>query len=192
MYEPPIEPQPYYQEQMPPLMPPATIMNQADLVEKISPKELAKDIEHKLKGEVYDWEKEIWYVPEDKEGNRLTKPFLNDKGLWRIMSIVTSFINDNTIYSNLKEEEIGRLMVKLSRQLIGLLRIKYREFDIDKAYLTTVKAIVMNTTYLALKRAKGGNERILLGKSINVQENIMRSDYERQSKGLLNLPKFFK
>ena len=41
-------------------MQPQMIPSQADLVEKITPRKLAEEIEHKLKGEVYDYDKEKW------------------------------------------------------------------------------------------------------------------------------------
>lgn len=181
------------EQQYPPMeyggygMAPQQMINpsQADLVEKITPRKLAEEIEHKLRGEVFHFKKEVWYRPKD------SKPFLNEEGIWRIISVVTSYVNDNTIYSNLSQEEISALMVKLSRQLIGLLQIKYKEFKIDKAYLTTVKNIVMTSTFLALLRAKGGVERRLLSKSIT-EQIISKQQQPEQNKGLFGLPKLFK
>lgn len=182
----------YYPEQMPPMDPlggygmqPQLIPSQADLVEKITPRKLAEEIEHKLRGEVYDYKKLDWYAPEG------SKPYLNEEGIWKMMAMVTSYINDNTIYSNLKESEIGLLMIKLSRQIIGLLRIKYEQFEVDKAYLTSIKNIILSTAFLALLRAKGGRERGLLSKSIS-EQIISRQQLPEQKKSMFGFPKLFK
>ena len=160
--------------------------SQADLVEKITPRMLAEEIEHKLRGEVWDRKELKWYQPEE------SKPYLNEEGIWRMMAIITSFINDNTIYSNLNDEQIRLLMLALSAQVIGLLRQKYILFEVDKADLTSIKNIILDSTFLALLRAKGGRERGLLSKSIS-ESIISRQQLPEQKRSLIpGMPNLFK
>lgn len=141
------------------ITPPFTTSH-ADLIEKISPQKLAEELMHKLKNETYDELEKKWIRPFD------SKPLINELGLSIIMSIATSYINDNTIYSNLTEQDIRALIIKLSKQLIFLLRCRYHEFEIEKAHLTTVKNLVLTTSYKALRRALDGAERKILAKTI--------------------------
>ena len=92
---------------------------------------------------------------------------MNKEGVWRFTSVAAQFINNNTIYSDLTEKEIENLTMQLSRQLIILLRTKYKAYGIDKADLTTVKNIVLTTAFIALKRSLHGGERVFTNKSIS-------------------------
>lgn len=162
------------------------LMNQADLVEKITPRLLAEEIEHKLRGEIWDRKKLKWIAPKG------SKPYLNEEGIWRMMAIVTSFINDNTIYSNLNDEQIRSLILALSRQVISLLVIMYKAFEVSKADLTSIKNIILDSAFLALLRAKGGRERGLLSKSITESIISRQQPQEQNRGGMFNFPKLFK
>ncbi len=168
-------------------MPPTIMPNQADLVDKITPRTLVAELWHKLRREEYDYDNEKWYKPEG------VKPYLNEEGISRIMSIATSYINDNTIYSNFTLEEIRLLALKLSMQLISLLRMNYEKFECDKSDLTSVKNLVLTTAFSSLKRAVKGTERRLLAKSISEQIiNQQRTTPQESKKSLFGLPKLFK
>lgn len=172
--------------------PPSDMSGQADLVEKISPAKLATKIEHKLRGEIWDEDKEKWVIPQ-QNGRSISKPYLNDTGIWRLVTLASAYIDDNTIYSNLTEKKINKIMLKMSMDIIALLKMKYREFEIDKADLTNVKDMVLDTIHFALLRAKDGNERRQLGK--NVTEQILSRNIpqeQQQKKGWFSLPTLFR
>lgn len=140
-----------------------------DLVTKTNPKVLTDEIEHKLKGEVYDAQHEKWIK------KPYSRPFMNEEGIWRIMSIITSMINQNTILSNLTENEIRNLILQLGEEVIDLLAMKHKEFEVDKGDLTPIVDMVTRMAYIALKRGFNEGERKFLKTTVRSSEIIRAS-----------------
>lgn len=169
-------------------MPPTIVANQADLVEKITPRKLLEELKHDLKREEYDYEKEIWYQPYG------IKPYLNEEGISKVMAIARRYVNDNTIYSNLTIEEIRLLILQACYEMTLLLVLNYKKFEVDKSDLTSIKNLVIVTAFNSLKRAIGGTERKLLAKSINEQIiSQQRVGTQEEKKSIFGgIPKLFK
>ena len=108
-----------------------------------------KALERKLKGHTKQIEgkQEIW----KKTGTA----WMNDDGIHRIIAIIRSHMDTNTIMSNLTDTEINIIMLELSNEMTTVLSNKCSDFDIEATYLGSIFLIVINTIYFALKRAQG-------------------------------------
>lgn len=129
---------------------------QAALVEQINPNKILKEIELTLLGQ-----------EDDGYGNikQVRKALMNDKGISDMILITKSIVNQNTIMSALKEDEIGKLMENVTDDIIDKLTLNWKEYGIkDKTDLDTIHNIIVNMSFPALKRALFGGERGFLSK----------------------------
>lgn len=138
---------------------------QAAIIEQTNPDRVLRDIELRLKGK-----------EERADGTiqKVSEPLMNDLGIGRIRSLLSSVINQNTILSHLEMDEIGRIMVKLGDDIGDSLEINWKEFGIsDKTILDHVVDICLIPTFMTLKRAYRQSEKNWLNKA--VIENINTS-----------------
>lgn len=150
----------------------ATIPN---LLQQTNPDVILELIEHHLKGEVWQEQEKKWAVK--------YSPFLNEKGVNTIMTMLRGLINHNTILSNLGDKDIANLMHGVIDQIVILLYTRWKEFEIDKAHLTPIADLICNNAFFSLKRAYDNGERDFYTKSI--QENrvvAQRPPPERQDR----------
>ena len=138
---------------------------QAAIIEQTNPDRVLRDIELRLKGK-----------EERADGTiqKVSEPLMNDLGIGRIRSLLSSVINQNTILSYLEMDEIGRIMIKLGDDIGDSLEINWKEFGInDKTILDHIVDICLIPTFMTLKRAYKQNEKNWLNKA--VIENINTS-----------------
>jgi len=134
---------------------------QAVLVQQTNPDKVLIEITNKLKG---------YYVNPDKTIVKFSDPLMNKKGISRIMFILSSIVNQNTILSHLDEKEISKLMILLSNDMTDDLTLNWREYEIsDKMMLDHIMDAILFPAFFALKRALGQNEKNWLGK-ISVEQ----------------------
>jgi len=129
---------------------------QAALVEQINPDKILRNLELKLEGKI-----------DDGYGNitKVRDPLMNKKGISNMILITSAIVNQNTIMSSLNEKEIGKLMKNMTDDIIDKLTLNWKEYDIkDKTDLDTIHNIIVNTSFLALKRALFGGEKGFLSK----------------------------
>lgn len=141
---------------------------------QLSTFDLIEDLEHDLKGERFDKEKNDWISTGSK--------FLNDEGVKAIMSILTARINKNTILSNLNEKEISRIMIDFSRDLIDLFFTNREDYEIKKEHLDLLVRKVVDFVYISLKRAFEEGERSFLKQTERRTEVYKVGDEEKQGK----------
>jgi len=135
--------------------------SQAVLVQQTNPIKVLIEIANKLKG---------YYINPDKSITKISEPLMNKKGISRIMFIMSSIINQNTILSHLEEKEISKIVIQLSDDLTDDLTLNWREYEItDKMMLDHILDAIIFPAYFALKRALGQNEKNWLGK-ISVEQ----------------------
>ncbi len=98
------------------------------------------DIEKRLGGFEREWDnkrQEFKYV---KKHDAL----LNDSGISRIMSVLYTVMNVNTILSDYKKEEAYAVVRHVVGTVIDLLRMNRAAFDVSKPDLPIIVAIVEN------------------------------------------------
>lgn len=136
--------------------------NQAVLVEQTNPNHVIEEVELSLRG----YERKY-----DGTLKKVSEPLMNELGIARIRTMMKGIVNQNTILSHLEENQISKLIIQFSDDLIDDLTLNWKEYGMmDKIMLDYVHDIVVFPAYLALQRALGQNEKNWLGK-ISV-ENI--------------------
>ena len=136
------------------------------LVEQTNPKEVLKEIELTLKGWRYDSVKQDWVMPVDAE------PIVNELGLNSLMADARSVINQNTILSNFKIEQISLIIIRLGRTIKNKIKMNWKEFGIDKSNLDTAVFAVTDPAYASLMRAKDEGEKRFLKTSVRAVESF--------------------
>ena len=136
------------------------------LVEQTNPSQTLKEIELTLRGYHYDSIKEQWIIPDGG------KPLLNHLGLNSLMADARSVINQNTILSNYKIEQIASLIIRLGRTIKNKVKMNWKEWGIDKSNLDTVVFAVTDPAYASLMRALGEGEKRFLKTSVRAIESF--------------------
>ena len=95
----------------------------------------------------------------------VSEPKLNKLGLGKIWFILESHINQNIILSHLDRDEIGKIMMGLSEDLVDNLALNCKNYGIiDKTDLDDINDSILMNVYASLKRAEGQNEKNWLSK----------------------------
>lgn len=147
---------------------------------QLDPEEIIFALEHYLKGDYYD-------KKEDKFVNVPSHRMMNDMGVRAVISIVRSKLNKNIILSNLTAEDVRRLAKENRLNIINMIYLKYRDYDIEKHNFDTVVQMVDGLVYATLRRAYNEGERVYLGKTRSSVERITKED---KKGGMLNIPFF--
>ena len=133
-------------------------MVQAALVEQTNPEHVLKEIELKLKGFRLDNNGEL-----QKQG----EPLMNQRGIGRLLFLISSIVTQNTILSHLEEKEISNLIIRIGDDIIDDLTLNWKEYGIqDKIMLDQIVDSVLFPSFMALKRAWKQNEKNWLNKTV--------------------------
>jgi len=129
-----------------------------------------ENIEHYLRGD----------IPTIKERKKTWKPgtpedsLLNEKGINEILRILHTYLNKNTILSNLDELKINEICTVLGTEINDLIFMRYDEYGMDtKEKRKSYPLLVYNITYpiyFTMRRALGGGERAGLKESRMVMQ----------------------
>lgn len=116
--------------------------------------QIIEKIENDLRCKEKKWNEEV----QDYEWTSIpeVKPLMNELGIKSIIIFVKAVVNENTICSKFDEEEIRKKVLWIHDKLCDLLFKRYKEFDVDKANLSTIIIIVEDTIKTTLNRAKEG------------------------------------
>jgi len=148
-------------------------MVQAALVEQTNPEHVLKEIELKLKGFRLDNNGEL-----QKQG----EPLMNQRGIGRLLFLISSIVTQNTILSHLEEKEISNLIIRIGDDIIDDLTLNWKEYGIqDKIMLDQIVDSVLFPSFMALKRAWKQNEKNWLNKT--VVESISTSPTMQHKQG---------
>ena len=130
-------------------------MVQAALVEQINPDKILDDLELRLRGYKRKFDGTLI-----KSG----LPLMNENGVMAMIAYTSSIVNQNTIMSAYKKEQIAKLMTQFMEVLVNDLTLNWREYGIvNKSYLDLIANMIMNCAFPALNRALEGGERRFLG-----------------------------
>lgn len=131
---------------------------QAALVEQTNPSHLLEEVELKLRGYRKKW---------DGDFEKITEPLMNNKGIGRMLFLLSCVVNQNTILSHLEKEEIGRLICQIDKDIVDDLVMNWREYDVkDKMLLDHIVDAIIIPTFMALKRAWKQNEKNWLNRAV--------------------------
>jgi hypothetical protein len=100
----------------------------------------------------------------------LGKRSLNDKGIREVISVLDSYVNRNTLLSNLDDEEIYKLTMSLNKELNTLFYMGWDKFEIDVSDISLLVLRICDMCFLALKQANNKALLDALTKSYSVRE----------------------
>jgi len=120
--------------------------------QRLNTTDILEDIEHQLKGEIYNEEEDSW----EEKGNKVIK---TEEGIKSIMSFLYQFLNRNVILSELKEKKIDIIIYHLAEEVTWHLMENADTYtNNDTTNLDMIKGIVCNTAYFSMCRALNRGE----------------------------------
>lgn len=131
---------------------------QAALVAQTNPNILLEEVELKLKG---------FRQKYDGTFEKVSEPLMNNKGINRMIFLLSTVVNQNTILSHLEREEIGKLIIRASDDIVDDLVLNWRSYAIkDKMLLDHIVDAILFPSFMALKRAWKQNEKNWLNRAV--------------------------
>ncbi len=147
---------------------PQQIDSRSLLATATDPAKMIEELRHRLMGQVWNPVKKKWVKLKG------VVPIINANGAAELFNAVFVRVNQNTIFSNLTEQEVRKLIIHFCDDLMYLLADKYIEWDIkDEEALNIIFSNVTDTIFFALKRGFEQGERKFLSKVVSQSENIV-------------------
>jgi len=146
------------------VLPPATKKEEAEvgIIRELSPVKVLNQLRMELKGYYYDYDEQKWV--------KLREPLMNDKGIGKYLSIISSVVTDLVTFSSYKPEEINKLVEYICEKAIPVIHINYKEYGIqEKSDLQIIDIQIFNLTKAAFHKALGAGDR-----------NVIRGTYGEQ------------
>jgi len=166
---------------------PPTIIHQgdkADLLEKIRPDEIVEIIRNRLMGKEFIEGK--WEIVEVLKTRSLT-----EVGAWDISNLMLCVSSRNVSLSKLKDDEIKKRALNISRQAQVMCLKNWKEYGIKGTdQLGFVHEIVFSNTLITLKQPEGEGIRKMLMGTVNENRTFLGTDNNDQNnnkKGLRGL-----
>lgn len=144
------------------------------IIKELSPKKVLEQLRMNLKGCFWDYEKKAYAQIPDM------KPLMNEKGIAKYLSIMSSIITDLVTFSNYKDEEVKSLVQYVCDKAIPTIHINYKEYGVQsKSDLGIIDIQIFNLTYAAFKKAVGAGERNVIRGTVS-EAMIARTGYPQQ------------
>lgn len=115
-----------------------------------------------LRGEFFSQDEKMW--------KKIGKRSANDDGIREIISVLDTYVNRNTLLSNLDDEEIYKITMSLNKELNTLFYMKWDAFEMDIADISLLSTRISDMCFLALKQANNKALLDALTKSYSVRE----------------------
>jgi len=132
------------------------------IIRELSPVKVLNQLRMELKGYSWDYDEEKWV--------KLREPLMNDKGIGKYLTIISSVVTDLVTFSSYQPEEINKLVEYVCEKAIPVIHINYKEFGIkDKSDLQIIDIQIFNLTKAAFHKAMGAGDR-----------NVIRGTYGEQ------------
>lgn len=124
------------------------------IIKELSPKKVLEQVRMNLKGFYWDAEKKEYIKIPGME------PLMNDVGISKYLSILSSVITDLVTFSNYKHQEINKLTMYVCEKALPTIHINYKEYGIkQKSDLQIIDVQIFNLTLAAFKKAVGAGDR---------------------------------
>ncbi len=154
----------------------------------LDPAMIIERIRRDLKGEVLMTK----WVKDKESGTQVPKNYwmkigtrvMNDKGIEMVVSILNGYVNRNSLFTQLDEEEIYKIMLLLARNVNALFYSKGKEYELDNAYKSIVKDKICDMAFFALKSSQNKALMDAVTKSWSVRE---LKGYEGKKQGIGDL-----
>lgn len=146
---------------------------QAAIIEQTNPKKILEDIELKLSGLRYNFQGKLI---------RSSEPIMNERGISRMIFLLSSIVNQHTILSHLEDKDINSLIIKIGDDIVDDLTLNSDDYDVrDKMMLDFIVDAMVIPSFIALKRALKQNEKNWLNRTVvesvsNAQRPMPRRD----------------
>jgi len=182
----PLNQMPYYSQE--------SLIN--NIVEQINPQQIIDNLDHALKGEMYNKEKGMW------EMNASKKKLVNDACRGAITSYVTGILTNNTTMSILQPKDLSNIMLSIIETINKLFIVNLEEFGFvppgpgfskgeyenkgvpDTARMTQVSNMVYTVLFLVLCRALGGMESKKIFSSLSMTDSMGYNQPQKQGNWL--------
>lgn len=144
---------------------------------QLSPEDIISELKHDLRGEFYDKDAKQWLRYSNSE------PMLNEAGINAVISVVKLYVNRNSILTDLDEYMVESITKNVNVDIAKLFFNKYKEFKIDKNYLTILVDKIVWFVYFSLRRAWEGGERRFLTETKRTSEIIHQNQEQKKGFG---------
>ena len=154
-----------------------SMMQQTDpsvLIYQLQTDDILEELEMNLKGFDYD-ANEGKYIPKRDR-------IINNKGLSIIMTLLKMELNKTKILSYYEDEDVKIRCKEFEENLVDILKAKYKEWEIDINFLSSIRAMLGNAVYSAYMRALKGGERAFLK---GTEKRIETYSERERNKGML-------
>lgn len=136
-----------------------------------------ENLEHILKGEVYDEKEDRWHSKYD--------PIINKQGLSMVMALVRTHMTKTNKASILKEEEIHSICLHLRKRLAEVIAKKWREFGMQREQLDIFMEILDNAVFTHLATSQKGELLNLMKKTMSIVQSQVEHKQAQQGNGFL-------
>jgi len=158
MEQPPQQPQPAEPIALPSMWTmPSQIIDQI-----LDPYVVIERFRRNLRGEMFSQEQRKWVL--------LGKRAMNDKGIREVISVLDTYVNRNTLLSNLDDEEIYKMILTLNKELNTLFYLRWKMFALEIEDISLLATRISDMCFLALKQANNKALLDALTKSYSVRE----------------------
>jgi len=141
------------------------------IIRELSPSKVMKQLRMELKGYSWDYEKEKYVRIEGM------MPLMNEKGIGKFLTIISSVVTDLVTFSSYKENEVNHLTEFVMRQSIPVIYFNWKDYGIkSKSDLKIVSTKLFNLTLAAFKKAMGAGDRNLVRGTVT-ESMINRQGY---------------
>jgi hypothetical protein len=152
--------------------------NEIGIIKEMSPRKVLEQLRMNIKGYYWDSDKKEYIkIPG-------MHPLMNDKGISKYLSIMSSVITDLVTFSNYKDSEINRLTEYICEKIIPTIHINYVEYGIqEKSDLPIIDVQIFNLTLASFKKAVGAGDRNLV-RGVTTENISQRpSNYNEERRG---------
>lgn len=140
----------------------------ANLIAQTSPDNQLVEIEWRIKGYRKD--------PFTKEWKKISDTYIepNEILIGRYIAYLSSILNENTRFTNLSAPEINLLMKQIIEWLTDDLTVNAELYGLGDDYTerSRIGQIILNQTFLVLKRSMDGMESRRIFKALSLAENL--------------------
>lgn len=174
--------------------------NISNIVEQIDPKTIIDNLDHSLKGEIYNKEKGMWETNSSKE------PLCNDACRGAIISYLTGLLTNNTTMAIIpSEDKFSDLMKSIIDSIVRMFVTNLEKFGFvppsegsdkegyeyqnkgvpDTARMTLIANSVLTVAFCVMSRAVKGSESIRIFKALKLNDNMGFGQQDEPKKGII-------
>lgn len=153
------------------------------IIKGLSPKEVLENIRMEMRG--YYWD----YVKKKYDKIEGMHPMMNDLGIAKYLSIVSTFVSDLVTFSNFNEEQISKVVIHICDEVFPVIAMNWREYGIPtKSDIIPVNLKIFITSWSSFNKALGAGDRGVV-RGVTTENILQRGGYPQmpvERKGFLS------